>query len=166
MLAHACKLGLEGIISKRVDGPIARAVMTTGSNRNASKSTSSSSSDISNPTPRPNAVGALVVGYYDRKRLVYAGRVGTGYTNKTASSLMRMLKPLRIDAPSFVYIAHEPAAARRDVGDAHARRANRISRVDVRRPVAARGLQGAARRQALGGRSPSRHENHWRIEAG
>ena len=31
-------------------------------------------------TAMPNAVGALVVGYYQGGRLVYAGRIGTGYT--------------------------------------------------------------------------------------
>ena len=61
----------------------------------------SSSSDTSKAKSAPNAIGALVVGYYDKKQLVYAGRVGTGYTNKTASSLMRTLKPMRIESPPF-----------------------------------------------------------------
>jgi len=101
MLSHACKLGLEGIISKRIDRPY-----RSGRHDDWLKSKCIQVDEFviigyvkSNATL--NAVGALVVGYYDRKRLVYAGRVGTGYTSKTAGSLMRMLKPLRTDAPLF-----------------------------------------------------------------
>ncbi|CAA2140671.1 non-homologous end-joining DNA ligase [Hyphomicrobium sp. ghe19] len=102
MLAHACKLGLEGIISKRIDRPY-----RSGRHDDWLKSKCVQVDEFVilgylKSKAAPNAIGALVVGYYDKKRLVYAGRVGTGYTNKTASSLMRTLKPLRIDAPSFV----------------------------------------------------------------
>ncbi|SFV32032.1 non-homologous end-joining DNA ligase [Hyphomicrobium facile] len=101
MLAHACKLGLEGIISKRIDRPY-----RSGRHDDWLKSKCVQVDEFVilgylKSKAAPNAVGALVVGYYERKRLVYAGRVGTGYTNKTASSLMRTLKPMRIDAPSF-----------------------------------------------------------------
>jgi bifunctional non-homologous end joining protein LigD len=102
MLAHACKLGLEGIISKRIDRPY-----RSGRHDDWLKSKCVQVDEFVilgylKSKAAPNAVGALVVGYYDKKRLVYAGRVGTGYTNKAASSLMRTLKPLRVEAPSFV----------------------------------------------------------------
>lgn len=97
MLSDACSLGLEGIISKRIDRPY-----RSGRHDDWLKSkciqvdefviigylVSSASS---------NAIGALVVGYYDKKRLIYAGRVGTGYTQQTAADLMRKLKPLKIE---------------------------------------------------------------------
>ena len=35
-------------------------------------------------TVMPRAIGALVVGYYDGDRLIYAGRIGTGYTQTVA----------------------------------------------------------------------------------
>jgi bifunctional non-homologous end joining protein LigD len=38
-------------------------------------------------TAMPKAIGALVVGYYDNGKLVYAGRIGTGYTHATARDL-------------------------------------------------------------------------------
>jgi len=101
MLAEACRLGLEGIISKRVDRPY-----HSGRHDDWLKSKCVQVDEFVilgylKGKAAPNAVGALVVGYYDKKQLVYAGRVGTGFTNKTASSLMRTLKPMRIDTPAL-----------------------------------------------------------------
>jgi bifunctional non-homologous end joining protein LigD len=53
----------------------------------------------------------LVAGYYDHGRLIYAGRVGTGYTQSLAQDLWKRLHPLEIDAPPFDQIP--PAEARR-----------------------------------------------------
>lgn len=101
MLSEACGLGLEGIISKRIDRPY-----RSGRHDDWLKSKCIQVDEFViigylKGKSAPNAIGALVVGYYDRKRLVYAGRVGTGFTNKTALSLMRTLKPMRIETPAF-----------------------------------------------------------------
>ena len=61
-------------------------------------------------TVHPKAVGALVAGYYDGSQLVYAGRIGTGYTQATARELWERLHPLEIGKPSFDAI---PAQERR-----------------------------------------------------
>src|SRR5258705_478373 len=58
----------------------------------------------------PKAIGALAAGYYDGGQLVYAGRIGTGYTHATAKDLYRRLHPLEIEKPPFDRIA---AAERR-----------------------------------------------------
>ena len=44
----------------------------------------------------PRAIGALVVGYYENGSLVYAGRVGTGYSHATARDIWKRLQPLDI----------------------------------------------------------------------
>src|SRR5437764_3996633 len=45
-------------------------------------------------------IGALLAGYYEGDRLVYAGKVGTGYTCETLLELRRRLdKLLRPKAP-------------------------------------------------------------------
>jgi bifunctional non-homologous end joining protein LigD len=98
MLSEACKLGLEGIISKRIDRPY-----HSGRHDDWLKSKCIQVDEFVivgylNSNAFPNAVGALVVGYYDKKQLVYVGRVGTGYTQQNARSLMRILKPLRMNA--------------------------------------------------------------------
>lgn len=97
MLAQACKLGLEGIISKRIDRPY-----RPGRHDDWLKSKCVQVDEfvvigyLASSASR-NAVGALVVGYYDKGDLIYAGRVGTGFTNKLALELMRQLKPLAIE---------------------------------------------------------------------
>jgi bifunctional non-homologous end joining protein LigD len=99
MLQEACRLGLEGIVSKRADRPY-----RSGRRDDWLKSKCIQVDEfviigylVSNVSA--NAVGAVVVGYFDRKRLIYAGRVGTGFSQRTAAELMRKLKPLRIANP-------------------------------------------------------------------
>ena len=43
--------------------------------------------------------GALILGYYKGKRLIFAGRVGTGFTRKSLREISEKLKPLEIDKP-------------------------------------------------------------------
>jgi bifunctional non-homologous end joining protein LigD len=44
--------------------------------------------------------GAILVGYYDKKKLVFAGKVGTGFTTKSLSLLYKNLKEeVRDDCP-------------------------------------------------------------------
>jgi bifunctional non-homologous end joining protein LigD len=46
--------------------------------------------------------GALLVGYYDGRRLRYAGKVGTGYTAATLRSLGARLRELETPESPFV----------------------------------------------------------------
>jgi bifunctional non-homologous end joining protein LigD len=99
MLLEACRLGLEGLVSKRADRPY-----RSGRHDEWLKSKCIQVDEfviigylVSNVSA--NAVGAIVVGYFDRKRLMYAGRVGTGFTQRTAAELMRLFKPLRLADP-------------------------------------------------------------------
>jgi len=49
---------------------------------------------------RSGRIGALLVGYYDAGRLVYAGKVGTGFTERMLDRLQSLLGPLaRPDSP-------------------------------------------------------------------
>ncbi|MDA8387281.1 MAG: non-homologous end-joining DNA ligase [Nitrospiraceae bacterium] len=50
---------------------------------------------------RGGLFGALLVGYYRAGRLLYAGRVGTGFDFLTRKDLMERLRPLGQDAPPF-----------------------------------------------------------------
>jgi bifunctional non-homologous end joining protein LigD len=97
ILSEACGLGLEGIISKRLDRPY-----RSGRHDDWLKSKCVQVDEFViigylNSNAARNAIGALVVGYYDRKQLIYAGRVGTGYTHRIAAELMRQLKPLAVE---------------------------------------------------------------------
>ncbi len=50
---------------------------------------------------RSERIGALLMGYYENGRFRYAGRVGTGFTEKTLDDLARRLKPLRREPSPF-----------------------------------------------------------------
>ena len=50
---------------------------------------------------RRESIGALLMGHFEDGRLRYAGRVGTGFTDRTLSQLTALLAPLRRDEPPF-----------------------------------------------------------------
>jgi bifunctional non-homologous end joining protein LigD len=50
---------------------------------------------------RTNRIGALLMGYRQDGSLRYAGRVGTGFTERTLAELARRLEPLRTDAEPY-----------------------------------------------------------------
>ncbi len=51
---------------------------------------------------RTGKLGALVIGYYDETGLRFAGKVGTGFTEKMLRSFKEMLAPLARDTSPFV----------------------------------------------------------------
>jgi bifunctional non-homologous end joining protein LigD len=50
---------------------------------------------------REDSIGALLMGYNDGAAFVYAGRVGTGFTERTLADLRQRLAPLRRDGSPF-----------------------------------------------------------------
>ncbi|HUD51485.1 DNA ligase D [Parvibaculum sp.] len=101
MLRHACRMKLEGIVSKRVTAPY-----RSGRGMDWQKSKCAGRQEFvivgySPSTVTARAVGALAVGYFNGDDLVYAGRIGTGYTQKTAGELWRALHPLEGARPHF-----------------------------------------------------------------
>ena len=101
VLKHACRLSLEGIVSK-----IANAPYRPGRGRDWQKSKCSARQEfvIAGYVPSSvsdKAIGSLVMGYYEKGKLLHAGRVGTGYTNAVARSLMKTLNEYRIDKSPF-----------------------------------------------------------------
>jgi bifunctional non-homologous end joining protein LigD len=94
LLKHACKMGLEGIISKLADAPY-----RSGRGHDWIKTKCSDRQEfvVAGFAPASNdahSIGALVLGVYDKGKLQYAGRTGTGFTHATARDLYRKLKPL------------------------------------------------------------------------
>jgi bifunctional non-homologous end joining protein LigD len=55
-------------------------------------------------------VGALILGYYEEGKLIYAGRVGTGFTEKTHKFLRDRFEPLE---QKFTPFENPPAEARK-----------------------------------------------------
>ena len=107
----ACQHGLEGIVSKRTDRPYLpgnRGVWVKSKCLNRSEFVIVGWSD---PEGSRHALGALLLGYYDREgRLVYAGRVGTGMSVETLAMLHARLVPLAI--PTMPLAAPPPRDSR------------------------------------------------------
>jgi bifunctional non-homologous end joining protein LigD len=111
MLAQVCTLGAEGIVSKRRD----RAYKSgrTGDwlkAKCANRQEFVVAGFVPSTTSR-KSIGSLILGYYRAKALIYAGRVGTGFSSDTASSLFKTLEAMRRSTPAFA--ATLPADARR-----------------------------------------------------
>ena len=101
MLEHACRFGLEGIVSKRADLPYRPG---RGDHWIKSKCLERQEFIILGYIPSTAAsrsVGSLALGYHDKQKLVYAGRVGTGWSQEQARSLRDELETIRAIKPSF-----------------------------------------------------------------
>ncbi len=161
ILTQACKLGLEGIVSKRED---LAYVSGRGEHWLKSKCMLRQEFVVVGFVPSAetrNAIGSLVLGYYENGELVHAGRAGTGFSREEALSLHKVLQPLSQDMPKFRKMPS--AAALKDVVwvTAGTGGGDRIPRLVHGWPVTPGRLQGPARgqgrdRDRAGGRRPSR----------
>lgn len=101
-LERACAHGVEGVVSKRAQGPyrpgrqgdwlkvkcLARQELVIGG--------------FTEPQGAREGLGALIVGYHDAEgRLRHAGRVGTGFTAAVLRDLRARLEPLRRPTAPF-----------------------------------------------------------------
>lgn len=101
VLAHACRLGLEGIISKRRD-----EAYRSGRSQDWIKAKCTARQEFviggyAPSTVSRRAIGALLLGTFENGQLVHVGRVGTGFTRKLAEDLFRELQPLRMETSPF-----------------------------------------------------------------
>jgi bifunctional non-homologous end joining protein LigD len=101
MFAEACKLGLEGIISKRLDKPYRSGRGVDWLKAKCIQTNEFVIVGYLDSTAITGAVGALVVGYYEGKQLIYAGRVGTGFNLRVAGDLWQRLQKLRMDTSAI-----------------------------------------------------------------
>ena len=113
ILQHACRLSLEGVISKLRDG-----AYRSGRGKSWVKSKCSQRQEfvVAGYVPSTSsrkAIGSLVLGYYDGGNLIHAGRVGTGFTVTVAEDLYRRLE--RIRSPSSPFAERLSADAARQV---------------------------------------------------
>src|SRR5205085_11827567 len=96
--------GLEGLVAKRLDstyqpGRRSRAWIKIKNVRTADLVIGGW---IEGQGGRAGRIGALVVGYHDDDgALRYAGRVGTGFTDRTLDDLGRLLGPLERKTSPF-----------------------------------------------------------------
>ena len=98
----ACGLGLEGIVSKRADSPYVQKRTHTWTKSKCVHRQEFVIGGFTDPGGARTGFGALLVGYYDSGgRLVYCGRVGTGFDERLLASLFKQLKAREIGASPF-----------------------------------------------------------------
>ncbi|MGV6874167.1 DNA ligase D [Pseudochelatococcus sp. B33] len=101
VLRHACRLSLEGIVSKRRDAPY-----RAGRGKSWVKSKCSPRQEfvVAGYVPSTvsrKAIGSLVLGIYDGDDLHHVGRVGTGFSSAVAEELLRRLERIRTTSSPF-----------------------------------------------------------------
>jgi bifunctional non-homologous end joining protein LigD len=99
---QACAKGWEGVIAKRADAPY-----RAGRNRDWLKFKCESGQEFviggfTDPQGSRIGFGALLLGYYDPDgKLVYAGKVGTGFSQQMLERLHASLARMERDTPGF-----------------------------------------------------------------
>ena len=104
---QACEFGLEGIVSKLADSPYES---TRSHNWQKVKCLRRQEFVIAGYTLSDKGLpfSSLVLGVYEKGKLIYAGRVGTGFSNKLRADLKKMLDRLARPAKPFAEIPKDP----------------------------------------------------------
>lgn len=98
VLESACQMGLEGIVSKRADALYEPRRAPTWLKSKCGQRQEVVVGGWTDPKGQRTGFGALLVGVHDRHgRLIYAGKVGTGYDTKILGELSTRLASLAAD---------------------------------------------------------------------
>ena len=126
----ACELHAEGIVSKRAASPYHSG---RGGDWLKLKCVHEQEFVVGGFTELANkshGVGALLLGYYEDGKLVYAGRTGTGFTQKTHRILRDQLDKLRQSSNALRQSARRSPQGR-DLGQTQAGGAGEFCHLDL-----------------------------------
>ncbi len=102
ILQQACDNRMEGIISKRADSNYQQSRSASWLKVKCLKQQEFVITGYTRPEGSRVGFGALLLGYYnDQGKLVYAGKVGTGFTTQSLRELTTELKKRRVDSSPF-----------------------------------------------------------------
>jgi len=101
VLQHACRLSLEGIVSKQRDAPYRPGRGKTWVKSKCSARQEFVIGGYVPSTVSRTAVGSLALGVYEDGKLQHVGRVGTGFGAGVAELLQSRLERLRTDEKPF-----------------------------------------------------------------
>ncbi len=101
LLAAACEAGWEGLVAKRRS-----SLYRPGRSGDWRKLKCSARQELviggwTDPSGARTGFGALLVGYYEEDRLVYAGKVGTGFDERTLRQLHSAMLAMAVDSSPF-----------------------------------------------------------------
>jgi bifunctional non-homologous end joining protein LigD len=101
VLRHACRLSLEGVVSKRVDAPYRSGRTATWVKSKCSERQEFVVGGFVPSTVTSDAIGSLILGVFENGALRHVGRVGTGFSAAMARELYAGLKPLQVTESPF-----------------------------------------------------------------
>jgi bifunctional non-homologous end joining protein LigD len=104
---QAREAGLEGVVSKRADAPYRGG---RGGDWRKAKCRLSQEMVIGGwtlPSDGRNSIGALHVGFHEDGQLVYAGKVGSGFSERMLTDLLHRLEARKRDTCPFVSVPAE-----------------------------------------------------------
>jgi bifunctional non-homologous end joining protein LigD len=104
---NACKMNLEGIIAKKIDG-----VYQSRRTKNWLKLKCTHEEEyiiigFTQPQGTRKFFGSLLLGYYKNKQLIYAGHVGTGFNEKTLADIFVKMKRLIVLESELTHMPQE-----------------------------------------------------------
>jgi bifunctional non-homologous end joining protein LigD len=99
----SAKAGLEGVMAKKLDSKYEPGGRSGAWQKikNHNRQEFVIAGWLEGAGKRGGYPGALLVGYYDDGKFVYAGKVGTGFTDAILEELNKKLKPLSTDKNPF-----------------------------------------------------------------
>ena len=98
---QACRLGLEGIISKRAAEPYRPGRHGDWLKTKCVLEQEFVIGGFTDPEGSRAGIGALLIGYHAGGRLVFSGKVGTGFSHKVALDLRRRLNAIEQKTSPF-----------------------------------------------------------------
>jgi bifunctional non-homologous end joining protein LigD len=101
VLENACQLKMEGVVSKLRDSRYVQSRSPSWIKSKCTKRQELVIAGFTRPTGSRVGFGALLLGYYKDRKLVYAGRVGTGFNSASLKQLHGELKKLTRKASPF-----------------------------------------------------------------
>jgi bifunctional non-homologous end joining protein LigD len=102
LLAAACRDGWEGLVAKRVDAPYRSGRSPQWRKLKCALRQELVVGGWTEPGGARTGLGALLVGYHDAGVLRFAGRVGTGFDERTLRDLRERLTALEVGASPFL----------------------------------------------------------------
>jgi len=107
---RACREGWEGVIAKRRDSVYEHRRSPSWLKMKCEASQELVVGGFTDPQGTRVGLGALLVGYYEGRDLVFAGKVGTGFDRKLLRELRERLDPLELPETPFTKAAGLPRA--------------------------------------------------------
>jgi bifunctional non-homologous end joining protein LigD len=102
MLRRACRAGVEGIVSKRTDSPYLSGRGRTWLKCKCRQGQEFVIGGYTDPEGSRTGFGSLLLGYYRPDgKLIYAGRVGTGFSDQTLRELSRQMERIESRTAPF-----------------------------------------------------------------